>query len=102
LGDNFDGYKGAAAWQDLRVGLTHLRRFDRTAVVTDVYKIRNSVRVLGFAMPTNASVFALDNLRQVCERVSELGQVSLNSSTIRVLQKRQSQRTQTIHENIEC
>jgi hypothetical protein len=71
LGDTFDGYTGAAAWQDAKVGLTHLTQFDRIAVVTDVDWIRNSVKVFGFAMPAEVHIFAVDDLRQAREWVSE-------------------------------
>jgi hypothetical protein len=69
--DSFDGYTSAAAWQDAKVGLTHLTQFDRIAVVTDVDWIRNSAKVFGFAMPGEVHVFAIDKLREAREWVTE-------------------------------
>jgi hypothetical protein len=71
LSDTFDGYTAAAAWQDARVGLMHLTQFDRIAVVTDVDWIRNSVKVFGFLIPAELHIFAVDDLRQAQEWVSE-------------------------------
>ena len=52
-------------------GLTHLTQFDRIAVVTDVDWIRNSVKVFGFGMPGEVHVFAIDDLLEAREWVSE-------------------------------
>ena len=71
LGEAFEGYTQAAMWQDTKVGLKHLTRFDRIAVVTDVEWLRNSVKVFGFAMPGEVHVFAVDNLPEAQEWVSE-------------------------------
>ncbi|MFT7524969.1 MAG: hypothetical protein ACI9LY_000101 [Arenicella sp.] len=71
LGSAFDSYTGAAAWQDAKVGLTHLTQFDRIAVVTDVDWIRNSVKVFGFAMPGEVRIFAIGALHEAREWVSE-------------------------------
>jgi hypothetical protein len=46
-------------WEDLKVGVAHLSRWERIAVVTDVEWIRNAVRVFGFLMPAAVQVFPL-------------------------------------------
>jgi hypothetical protein len=71
LGDTFDSYTFAAAWQDAKVGLMHLTQFDRIAVVSDVDWIRNSVKVFGFAIPSEVHVFAIAELHKAREWVSE-------------------------------
>lgn len=71
LGDEFDSYTGAAAWEDAKVGLKHITQFERIAVVTDVDWIRNSIKVLGFAMPGEIRVFENDDLHDAREWVSE-------------------------------
>lgn len=92
LADTFEGFTSAAAWQDAKVGLTHFTQFDRIAVVTDVDWIRNSVKVFGFAMPGEVQVFAIDNLHQAREWVSEpastgdLGFEFLKDQNILILQ----------------
>jgi hypothetical protein len=73
LGEAFESYTGAAAWEDAKVGLKHLSQFERTAVVTDVDWIRNSVKVFGFAMPGEVRVFKNIELQKAREWVSEPG-----------------------------
>jgi hypothetical protein len=72
LGEGFEGYTGAAAWEDAKVGLKHLTRFDRVAVVSDVDWIKHSVKVFGFVMPCEVRVFENDELQKAREWVSEL------------------------------
>ena len=38
-------------WEDFKVGMAHLLRWERITVVTDVDWIRTTVRALGFLMP---------------------------------------------------
>ena len=71
LGEGFDSYTSAAAWEDTKVGLKHLTRFERVAVVTDVDWIRNSVKVFGFAMPGEVRVYKYDELPNAREWISE-------------------------------
>lgn len=71
LGVTFEGFTHAAMWQDTKVGLRHLTRFDRIAVVTDVDWIGNSIKVFGFAMPGEVRVFTIDDLHAAREWVSE-------------------------------
>lgn len=71
LGEGFDGYTGAAAWEDTKVGLRHLTRFERIAVVTGVDWIRNSIKVFGFALPGEVRVYKNDELQKAREWVSE-------------------------------
>jgi len=71
LGDGFEGYSGAAAWEDAKVGLRHLTRFDRVAVVTDVDWIENTVKAFGFVMPCEVRVFNNDSLQEAREWIAE-------------------------------
>jgi hypothetical protein len=71
LGEGFDSYTGAAAWEDAKVGLKHLTHFERVAVVTDVDWIRNSVKVFGFAIPGEVRVFEYQELPDAREWISE-------------------------------
>lgn len=92
LGETFEGFTRAAVWQDTKVGLTHLTRFDRIAVVSDVDWIRNSIKVFGFAMPGEVRVFAIEDQRDAREWVSEpaptsdLGFEFLDEQSILILQ----------------
>ncbi|MEO8451890.1 MAG: STAS/SEC14 domain-containing protein [Gemmatimonadota bacterium] len=71
LGDGFEGFTGAAAWEDAKVGLRHFTRFDRVAVVTSVDWIRHSVKAFGFIMPGEVRVFESNDLSKAREWISE-------------------------------
>jgi hypothetical protein len=71
LGEAFDGFSAAAAWEDTKVGLKHLTQFDRIAVVTDVDWIQNSIKFFGFALPGEVRVFKNGDLQKARNWVSE-------------------------------
>ena len=56
------GFSAEAAWDDAKVGLQHMTRWERIAVVTDEGWIRTSVRAFGFMMPGHIRVFANEEL----------------------------------------
>jgi hypothetical protein len=62
LGDDMPDYSAGAVWQDTKLGLGHLRSWDRIAVVTDEDWIENSIRALGWAIPGDIKVFDPDDL----------------------------------------
>jgi hypothetical protein len=51
LGPQFSGIDPSAAWEDLKVGIGHLTRWERVAVATDVEWIRFMVSAFRFLMP---------------------------------------------------
>ena len=57
IGPGFDGFTAGAAWEDLGVGLRHLRLFERCAIVSDVGWIRESSRLVGAFLPCPVKVF---------------------------------------------
>jgi SpoIIAA-like len=58
LGSQFSGIDPGAAWEDLKVGVEHLTRWERMAVVTDVDWIRHMLNAFRFVMPGQLRVFA--------------------------------------------
>ncbi len=48
---DFAGVDVGAAWEDFKVGMEHLTRWERIAVVTDVDWIKHMVRFFRFLMP---------------------------------------------------
>ena len=58
LGDRFDGYTAHAAWEDAKLGLQHVRGWERLACVTDVDWIRHGVNAFGWMIPGEVRVFA--------------------------------------------
>ena len=53
----FSGFTPGGAWEDARLGLRHLRLFERCAIVSDVGWVRESSRLVGALMPCPVKVF---------------------------------------------
>ena len=58
LGNEFSGMDSGAMWEDFKIGVEHLTRWDRVAVVTDVDWIRRAMNMFRFLMPGEFRVFA--------------------------------------------
>jgi SpoIIAA-like len=61
LGSEFSGIDPGAAWEDLKVGVEHITRWERMAVVTDVDWIRHMINAFRFLMPGKMQVFPTAN-----------------------------------------
>ncbi len=59
LGADFEGFSGGAMLADSEVGMSHVRRFERIAVVTDQAWIRHSVGLFAHLMPGEVKVFSV-------------------------------------------
>ncbi len=59
IGASFSGIDPGAMWSDFRVGIGHLTRWERMALVTDVAWIRHSVEFFGMMMPGEMKAFPL-------------------------------------------
>lgn len=57
LGDSFSGIDAEAVWEDLKIGLEHLSRWECMAVVTDVRWIRLTLSAFRFMMPGKLRIF---------------------------------------------
>ena len=57
LGSEFTGIDLGAEWEDFKIGIEHLSRWERVAVVTDVAWIRHAVNAFRFLMPGEFRVF---------------------------------------------
>jgi hypothetical protein len=53
----FSGMEAGAVWEDFRVGMGHLLRWERITVVTDIEWIRHTVNVFRFLLPGKVRVF---------------------------------------------
>ena len=62
VGHEFPDYTAAAAWEDAKLGLGHVRSWERIAIVGDADWLRHAVRGLGWLMPGEIRVFALEEL----------------------------------------
>lgn len=61
LGASFDGYSFAAGWEDARLGIGHLTRWKRCAVVTTHDGMRHFIGAFRWMMPGELRVFEGDD-----------------------------------------
>ena len=71
LGDDFDGYSGGAMWDDAKLGMEHLRKWERIAVVTDVDWVEHAVKAFGWMIPGKVKRFDDDELDDAREWITE-------------------------------
>jgi hypothetical protein len=55
--DDFDAIDPGAVWEDFKVGMEHIGRWERVALVTDVEWIRHTMQAFKFLMPGEVKVF---------------------------------------------
>ncbi len=67
IDSDFTGIDPSAIWEDVGVGVQHLLRWERIAVVTDVDWIGHAIRAFGFLMPGKVRVFPLAEEGQAVE-----------------------------------
>jgi hypothetical protein len=61
---DFKGMTGGALWQDLKVGVGHLRGWKRIAVVTDIDWVTHLTGLFGWMTPGETKTFPLDQREQ--------------------------------------
>ena len=61
---DFDGMSGGAVWQDLKVGIEHLRAWKRIALVTDIAWMRDLTSLFGWMTPGETKTFPLAELHE--------------------------------------
>lgn len=61
---DFAGFEPGAMWEDFKIGVEHLTRWDRVAVVTDVDWIEKAVRFFGFLVPATIRLFSRSEAAQ--------------------------------------
>lgn len=57
IAPSFSGIDPGAVWEDTKLGLEHLSRWERMAVVTDVPWIRLAIGAFRFLMPGRLRIF---------------------------------------------
>ncbi len=67
---DFDGMTGGAIWQDLKVGIDHLRAWKRTALVTDIEWMTSLTHLFGWMTPGETRTFSLDQRDQAVKWLS--------------------------------
>ena len=68
---DFSGIEPGAMWDDFKVGMEHVLRWDRIAVVTDVEWIRYTIRAFSFVIPGVAKVYPLSEAAKAREWIVE-------------------------------
>jgi len=71
-----DSVDPGAMWEDTKLGFSHLRSWERFAVVTDVDWIKHAVKLFGFLMPGELRVFPAAEASIAREWIAEKQQVS--------------------------
>jgi hypothetical protein len=72
LGHEVPDYTAGAAWEDAKLGLWHLRSWERIAIVGDADWLRHAVHGFGWLMPGEIKVFALEELDIAREWVTSM------------------------------
>jgi len=57
--DDFGGMSGGALWQDLTMGIEHLRAWKRIALVTDIGWMHHMTDLFGWMTPGETKAFAM-------------------------------------------
>lgn len=70
LGPGFSSFSAGAMWDDAKLGMMHLGKWKKIAVVTDLAWVSGMIRALGFAIPCPARVFSNDALAEAIAWVS--------------------------------
>jgi hypothetical protein len=68
---DFDGISGGAVWQDLKIGIEHLRAWKRIALVTDISWMSHLTDLFGWMTPGETKTFGLDERDQAIQWVAE-------------------------------
>jgi SpoIIAA-like len=71
LGEAFDGYSVTAGWEDAKLGLGHLSKWKRVAVVTSHDWVRHAVGMFRWMVPGDVKVFAMDEQDAAMEWVAK-------------------------------
>lgn len=57
---DFDGLSEGALWQDLKMGVEHLRGWKKVALVTDIGWMSHATDLFGWMTPGETKTFSLD------------------------------------------
>jgi hypothetical protein len=67
---DFDGMTGGALWQDLKLGVEHLRGWKRIALVTDIAWMTHATDLFGWMTPGETKTFPLAQKDEAVEWVA--------------------------------
>ena len=58
LTPDFEDFTTGSMWDDAKLGLAHLKAWERIAVLTDVHWLANAMRMFAFLLPGLVKVFS--------------------------------------------
>jgi hypothetical protein len=67
---DFHGMSGGALWQDLKMGIEHLRAWKRIALVTDIEWMTHLTDIFGWMTPGKTKAFPLAQRDEAIEWVA--------------------------------
>jgi len=68
---DFAGIDPSAVWEDTKVGVSHLLRWERVAVVTDVEWIKQTMKFFSFMIPGELRAFSTSEAAQARKWIVE-------------------------------
>lgn len=67
---DFEGMSGGAVWEDLKLGVQHIRAWKRIALVTDVDWMTHLTALFGWMTPGETKSFSLDRRDEAMQWVA--------------------------------
>jgi hypothetical protein len=58
IGNEVTGFSAGAAWEDTKVGLAHVTKWEKVAVVSDKEWLRHSVNIFGYLIPGQIKAYS--------------------------------------------
>jgi hypothetical protein len=71
LGPAFTGFTSGAMWDDMKLGMAHLKAWDKIAIVTDLDWVAGAMHIFRFTMPCPVKVFANSEFAEAARWISE-------------------------------
>jgi hypothetical protein len=71
MGEDYAGLEGDAMWDDTKIGLEHLTKFEKIGIVSNKKWIRRSVKAFGFLMPGELKLFHNEQLSEAEAWIAE-------------------------------
>jgi hypothetical protein len=70
LGPAFTGFTSGAMWDDMRLGMAHLKAWEKIAIVTDLDWVAGATRIFRFVMPCPVKVFGNDEFAEAARWIT--------------------------------
>lgn len=70
LGPAFSGFTAGAMWDDAKLGMSHLKAWEKIAIVTDIDWIGGAIGIFRFAIPCPVKVFANEQYAEAVDWIT--------------------------------